>query len=364
MPVTLESGVLSRAMKTAASIVSARNTIPILSNVRLEVKGDALEVVTSNLDIEFRQRIPIVSGEPLATTVEAKRLSAIAGAVESGAQIALSLGDKRLTVKSGRSRWVLPVLPVDDFPVLPCDASAQPIQMNGPDLAQALNRVLWSVSSEETRYYLCGAFFNMEEGKLRLACTNGHTLAAFTTRQDWPSGWPDVIAPTIALRTIERLCAEAEQISLVWDDAKIRVTAGDVILTAKLIDGVFPDYRRVIPASVENPIIIDPEPTRKALRRVDMVGSKETRCVAMTCSADMIDFSMTNGGEGSQACEQVPATCAAGHRTGFNVSYLASALEAIGGDTVEIHQSEPSTMALIRRTINDGSLAVVMPMRV
>ena len=105
MSITIETAVLAKAMKSAAAVTEACNIVPILSNARLMADGDELEIVTSNLDVEFRQRLPLASGGALAVTVDAKRLSTLAAAAPRGSQLAIEAEEGRAIVKSGRSRW-------------------------------------------------------------------------------------------------------------------------------------------------------------------------------------------------------------------------------------------------------------------
>lgn len=364
MAVIIESAVLSRALKSAAAIVEGANTIPVLANVRLEAIGAKLEIVTSNLEIEFRQLLPLVSGEGLATTVDARKFAAITGAVESGAQIALEEKDGWLTVKSGRSRWVLPVIPISQFPDLPFEAEADGIDMPGKDLASVIARTAWSTSVEAAKYYIAGIYFNEEGGRLRVASTNGFTLFVLDTATAWPKAAPDVIVPTKYARLLERLAGEASRVDLLWDDKKIRATIGDVTLTGKLIEGIFPDYRRLIPKAGDAPLVTDPESLRKALRRIELVGTEKSRAIVFEPGMGLIDLRMSDYGSASEASEQVPADCEGGNRTGFNVAFLAGALEAVGGETVEIHQEDAGSIALIRRTVPDGAICGVMPMSV
>ena len=363
MSVIIEAGVLSRAMKSAAAIVESANTIPILANVRLETSGGEMEIVTSNLDIEYRQRVPLVSGEGLATTVDARKLAAIAGATEGGAQIGLEVKDGRLTAKSGRSRWVLPVLPVADFPAMPFDAKSVTISMPGKDLSAAIARTVWCAGTDMGRPWICGVYFDPEDGKVRFTSTNGHVITSIVSTADWPGDAPPVIVATKFAREVQKLAAEAKAVDLTWDDRKIRIAAGDVILTGKVIEGMFPDYRRIIPAISKQPVNVDPETLRKALRRIELIGSEKTRSIVFEHGEGLIDLRMSDQSYG-ESSEQVPAECVAGTRTGFNSAYLAGALEAIGGDTVEIHQASPSDIALIRRSVADGAICGVMPMRV
>lgn len=366
MAITVESGLLSRAMKTATTIVEATNTIPIMANVRLEAIGDNLEIVTSNMDIEYRRRLPLAKSGDLATTADARKLAAIAGASESGAQIDLEVKDGRMVAKSGRSRWLLPVLPVHDFPAmpLPVDTAERTMTISGKQLASIIARIAWSVETNEVRYFLCGVFAHEQDGKMRFAATNGATMATLTSDIAWPEGAPEIIIPTRLARTIERVMGDVEQVDISWDDRKLRVSAGDVTLTGKLVEGTFPDYRRIIPAAVDRPMLIDPEGLRKALRRMELVGSEKTRAIVIDVGQGAIELQMADGGGGGEANEHVPADCEAFHRVGFNSAYLASVLEAVGGDTVEVHQESPKHFALVRRAVDDGSLCVIGAMRV
>lgn len=161
--VTIEARVLSGVMRAAAAVVEARNTIPILANVLISTRGDgAIDLVTTNLDIEYRQTIATAEAGALATTVDARRLAALAGVVDQGGQIALKPVDGRLEVRAGRARWLLPTLPGDNFPILVPGDLAWEITMPGRDLASALARVAHSISTEQTRYYLNGVFLDAE----------------------------------------------------------------------------------------------------------------------------------------------------------------------------------------------------------
>jgi DNA polymerase-3 subunit beta len=363
MTMIIEAGVLSRAMKSAAAIVKGTNTIPILANARIETRGGELEIVTSNLDTEYRQRVPLVSGEGLSTTIDAKKLSALAAAAATnGAQMSFALKDSRMTVKSGRSRWVLPALPAADFPLMAFETDAVGTTFAGKDLAAMISRTVWSTDS--SRPHLAGIFLNPEAGKLTLASTNGHTIVVLSTETDWPAEAPEVIVPTDFARVLERLSAEAASVDLVWDNRKVRATIGESSVTGNLIDGTFPDYRRVIPADVDTPISAEPDALRKALRRIELIGTEKSRSVVFEPGNGVIDLRISDASSSGEASEQVPASCETGPKAGFNVAYLAGALEAVGGETIEIHQADPNAVALIRRTVRDGAVCGVMPMRI
>lgn len=361
--IVIEAGVLASAMKDAAAIVQSRNTVPIMANACLRAEGDRLEIVTSDLEVEFRQQVELRSGGTLATTADARRLAALASAAEKGAQMKLSLGDTRLTISSGRSRWVLPVLPADDFPVMGAGQMAKEVAMPAKDLAEALARVTPCISTEETRYYLNGILFHPEEGQLRFAATDGHKLAAFTTDQSYPADAPEIIVPRRYCEAMQRLAAgHGGTVSFAWDTGKIRATIGPATLTGKVIDGTFPDYRRVIPPTGE-PALVDPALLRAAIKRVQLVSTEKTRAVRLARSAGKMVLSVTSP-EAGEASEEVAAENSVEQECGFNSIYLDTMLAAIGGDSIEIHHADPAAPALFRRAVADGMIGVVMPMRV
>lgn len=361
--IAIEAGVLARAMKHAAGIVESSQTIPILANVRLFAKGDVLQITTSDLDTELQQDLPLAVGGELATTVDARRLSALAGAVEAGAQIKMEVENKRLTVRAGRSRWVLPVLSFEDFPSLPFDDGVAEVSLSAPVLAEAIDRVLWSVSTEQARYHISGPLLHAEEGHLALVATNGNTLARAITQVAFPDQGGDAILGPKFARILGALCADAERVGLAWDAKKVRASIGAVRLTGKVIDGDFPDYRRVIPAREAQPATLDPRELRHALRRVQLVSTEKTRAVKVERGDDKMMLGVSSVDAGT-AQEELPASCAAGFETGFNTQFLDRMAEAVGGDTIAMSQADGASPALFERTVPDGMLCIVMPLRV
>jgi DNA polymerase-3 subunit beta len=362
--ITIEAALLAKAMKNAAAIVASSNTIPILSNVKLVAEGETLTLTTSDLDIEFRQAVPLARAGQLAITVDARRLAALAGAAASGAQLSLEETEGRVTARSGRARWVLPALPATDFPSLPPERLCAALEIEGKALATALGRVSWSASSELTRAYLGGVFLNAEAGKVRLVTTNGHTLALVQLAADFPEGGAEVILPTKFVHTLEKLAGEhGGAVALAWDDRKVRAEVGPVVLTGKVIEGNFPDYRRVIPALVDGPVICEPAGLRAALRRVALVSDGKSNAVKLARDTGKLVVSVASQ-EGGTASEELPADCTGGFETGFNGNYLANMLDAIGGDSVALHHGDAGAPSRWQRVVDDGALCVVMPVRV
>lgn len=357
----VQAGVLAKAMKHASATVERRNTIPILANVRVLADGDAVEVTSTDLDVEFRQRLPLTQAGQLAVTVDAQRLYAVAHSVDANVPITLGLDGTRLEVKAGRSRWLLPVLPVDDFPAMrfmPGEWTEWP----AGTLQQAIARTAPSVCTEMSKPSLQGTFLNAEAEKVRLVSTDGHRAFVLDTQVPWPDGAPEVIVPAKPLRIIAAL-VDGGAARLTWSERLLRCEAGEATVTAKVLDQTFPDYRRFLPPLGETAVRVGPDSLKAALRRTGLVASERTKAVKVEREEGLVRVSVTSP-EGGVASEELPADGPAAAACGFNATLLEQLLDALGGETVEIHQQDPGSAALLVRVPRDNALAVLMPMRV
>ena len=354
--------ILAAAMKHASSIVQSTTVIPILANARLTASGGALEIVTSDTDIEYIQRIATDDHGELSVAVDAKKLAAIANAVPGDAIITMAVKDDgRLNVSSGRSRWILPILPASDFPIMPPITDGHSLTIDGDALAKLLSRVSWAISNEPTRHYLNGAYWHSHDGNLCAAATNGSVACVVGTGIAMPADAPAVIIPTRMTGILATIAdSHGGEITVTWDDRKLSAVIGDIVLTSKLIDGQFPDYRRIIPETGV-PVSIDPESALDAIKRIRITINQTNQARIIRGDGVVTLVARADGGESS---EDIAAECSVGDPTGVNIQYLAAALTSIGGDAVEIHQENPQSPMLIRRVVDDGSLAVVMPMRI
>lgn len=362
--VKVAAGDLAKAMRLAAQVVEKRGTIPILANVLIEVDGNGLTLTATDLDLQFRQAIPAAGDGAFALTVPADKLGAIAGALAKDASLTLTPGEAgRITLTSGRSRWVLATLPREDFPLFDGPKATAQLTVAAGDLATLINRVLPFRSTEQTRYYLNGPLLHGEAGKVTLAASDGHRLMRAPMEADWPQDAPEIILAPKACKLLAMLGEEAGDIRLDWDDKRIAAAIGRVSVVAKAIDGIFPDYRRVIGIASDKPMLVDPEDLRAALARLLVAGDLKTHAVSIDPVADGVALSVQASDNLSNACEEVPCEPGAMPATAFNARYLQEILAALGGDTVEFHMVDPTAPMRIVRKVDDGAIATVMPMR-
>ncbi|HOB12987.1 MAG TPA: DNA polymerase III subunit beta [Novosphingobium sp.] len=372
MKATIERATLLKCLSHVQSVVERRNTIPILSNVLIEAAGDGtVKIMATDLDLQVVESLGAVSVEgPGAITVSAHLLFDIARKLPDGSQVSLETADNRMTIKAGRSRFSLPTLPRDDFPVIVEGDLPTSFELPAATLAQLIDRTRFAISTEETRYYLNGIFLHVTEDELRAAATDGHRLARFTiARPDGAEGMPDVIVPRKCVAELRKLLEEAldSQVEVDLSASKIRFTLGGesgVVLTSKLIDGTFPDYSRVIPTGNDKLLKLDPKSFWEGVDRVATIATEKTRAVKMALENDKVTLSVTSPDNGT-AAEEVPAAySSAGFEIGFNANYLKDILGQIDGDTVELHLADAGAPTLIRQDDKSPALYVLMPMRV
>lgn len=375
MKATIERATLLRCLSHVQSVVERRNTIPILSNVLIEAgDGGSLKVMATDLDLQVVENMAAASVDaPGAITVSAHLLFDIARKLPEGSQVSLETSENRMTVKAGRSRFQLPTLPRDDFPVIVEGDLPTSFELPAKTLAELVDRTRFAISTEETRYYLNGIFLHVsEEDKpvLKAAATDGHRLARFTIDQpDGAQGMPDVIVPRKAVAELRKLLEESldGNVQVDLSASKIRFTLGGeggVVLTSKLIDGTFPDYSRVIPTGNDKLLKLDPRSLYEGVDRVATIATEKTRAVKMGLDQDKVTLSVTSPDNGT-AAEEVPADYSAdGFEIGFNANYLKDILSQIDSDTVELHLADAGAPTLIRQDANSPALYVLMPMRV
>lgn len=375
MKATIERATLLRCLSHVQSVVERRNTIPILSNVLIEASsGGAVKVMATDLDLQVVETMSAAAVDsPGAITVSAHLLFDIARKLPEGSQVSLETADNRMTVKAGRSRFSLPTLPRDDFPVIVEGDLPTSFEVAARTLAELIDRTRFAISTEETRYYLNGIFLHVSDEDrpvLKAAATDGHRLARYTIeRPEGAEGMPDVIVPRKAVAELRKLLEESLDGNVLVDlsASKVRFTLGGeggVVLTSKLIDGTFPDYSRVIPTGNDKLLRLDPKSFYEGVDRVATIATEKTRAVKMGLEHDKVTLSVTSPDNGTAAEEVSAEYSSEGFEIGFNANYLKDILSQIDSDTVELHLADAGAPTLIRRDEKSPALYVLMPMRV
>lgn len=348
----VERAALVAALQAVTKVVENRNTIPVLANVLLSEDGGRLTIRATDLDIEITTSAPCAGTLP-TTTAPAKTLLDIAKRMPAGSEITIEPEGDHLVVKSGRSRFKLATLSVDEFPELKQPVYATVITI---DLAALIAPVTFAMSSEETRFYLNGVFLHTSNGRLRAVATDGHRLAAvFGPDIELAAG---IIIPRKAVGLIPE-----GQITVDIGEGRIRFTAGDTVIVSKLVDGSFPDYERVIPKDNDKLVTLENKALLTAVGRVGVFASERGgKAVRLEVAPGQVVLSVT--GEDGQADDEITADYdGEPFEIGYNARYLAELVGAVEGDKVTFEIRDGGSPARITGG-NPDWCGVLMPMRV
>src|SRR5688572_7177415 len=235
-------------LSAVSGIIERRHTLPILSNVLIERSGGSLAFLATDIEIQITSRGAVESaGESRTVTVGARKLVDILRALPDGSEVTLQQQDKRLLVKSGKSRFVLQTLPAEDFPRLAKPAGeAARFSLPQKALRRLLGLVQYAMAQQDIRYYLNGLLTVVEEGQLKLVATDGHRLAFASAKLAGELPRQEVIVPRKTVLELTKLLADVDdEVSIELSATQAAFKFGTVELVSKLIDGKLPDYTRV-----------------------------------------------------------------------------------------------------------------------
>jgi DNA polymerase III subunit beta len=376
MKVTVERSAVLKSLSHVYRVVERRNTIPILSNVLLKASGGELNLKATDLDLEITESCVADVNVAGGITVPAHFLYEIVRKLPDGAHISLEIepGETQMLLRSGRSRFHLQALPVDDFPDLTIGELPHEFSVPAQQFKALIDRTQFAISTEETRYYLNGIYLHTMEAdnqtKLRAVATDGHRLARMDmTLPQGAQTMPGVIIPRKTVAELQKLLEGMDgDIQVAISTSKIRLKMGKVILTSKLIDGTFPDYQRVIPVGNDKFMRVDRTLFAAAVDRVSTISSERGRAVKLALDTRKLTLSVVNPDSGS-ATEEIEVDYAADAiEVGFNARYVLDIMGQLTSETAVFAFADPGAPTIIQDDVKTGDIAaalyVLMPMRV
>ncbi|CAA7620889.1 DNA polymerase III subunit beta [Magnetospirillum sp. SS-4] len=372
MKLTIERAALLKSLAHVQSVVERRTTIPILSNVKLEGRSGALSLNATDMDLDIVESVAADVVRPGATTAPAHTFYEIVRKLPDGSQVEIEFNadDSQLTLRSGRSKFSLSCLPVEDFPVLSGGDLPFSFTLAAAELKTLIDRTRFAISTEETRYYLNGIYLHATNAGggdvMRAVATDGHRLArAEITLPNGAAGMPGIIIPRKTVTEIRKLIDETEcEITVSLSETKLKFAFGDAVLTSKLIDGTFPDYERVIPDGNDKILEVDCKSFAQAVDRVSAISTEKSRAIKLSLEKGTATLSASSPENGS-AVEEIEANYdSTPLEIGFNSRYLMDILAQVEGETALFAMADAASPTVVREVADSGAVYVLMPMRV
>ena len=373
---------LVNVLSHVVGAVERRHTLNILSNVKIQTTQQALTITGSDLEVELVASTTLSEGACLEvgeTTVPARKLVEICKSLPTAALIDLQITeDQRCILKSGNSRFVLGTLPAEDYPLLTTDNSqGTQVQVTQRELKRLFEKTAFAMAVQDVRFYLTGTLLEIDHNQLRTVTTDGHRLALCeVSASSTASTSIQAIVPRKAVGELQRLLSiEDEQLTLLIGRELLNVTInipsrdkeqGDITVrfTTKLIDGKFPDYRRVIPRGGDKHVLIAHDVFKQSLQRVAILSNEKLRGVFLNFSQDTLQLRANNPEQDEASEDLVIQYQDAPMEMSFNAQYILDVLSVLDGDDVKMSMTEANQSVLVQDPAHPDQTYVVMPMRV
>lgn len=357
-------------LERIVGIVERRHTLPILAHVMLRRTGSTLELTTSDLDLQLRADVALDDdGEAFAATVGARKLADILHAMPADQRITLTAGANRLTLQGGRSRYVLQTMPVGDFPLVRQAADlGSGFSVPQRVLKGLIDQVAFAMAAHDIRYFLNGMLFVVEGRQLTVVATDGNRLALASASVPSELAPCQLILPRKTAHELQHLLRDDDAVGdapvdMRFAAAQAMFCFGGIEFVSKLIEGRFPDYKRVIPREHTRRVTIARAALLDGLRRASIMTSDKFRGVRVELAAGVLRIAASNA-EREESHEEIEADCTGESLAiGFNVGYLIDVLDRTATDTVVLDLTDAGSGALFSFPGRDEFRYVVSPMR-
>lgn len=322
---------LNRALSSVARVANSRGTLPILANVLIKTENNRLSLSATNLDIAITHYIGAKVSDGGSITVPARLMQDFVGSLPEGV-INLDLQETKLHVTTEKYNSVVNGIMADDFPVMPAISEGKTWKLPAVEFKKALQQVVFAASNDETRPVLTGVLLQTFEGELRMAATDSYRLAEKKLGKNKEE--VNLLIPASSMQDLLRVLGDADgDVTVTHDEQQILFQVNDVELVTRLVEGKYPDYKKLIPEKFASEATLK----RADLVNVTKVSSLFARESAGSVTIELEDGKLSIRSVASQLGENTASADAKVTGPGsitLNSRYLLDALNVLSGDEV------------------------------
>jgi DNA polymerase-3 subunit beta len=364
-----ERDVLLGSLRKIQGIVEKNPVIPIASNLLLQATKEAIVLSATNFEVGIivTSSVSVITeGEII---VDAQKFFEIIREMPDGAVSVVKKDSGWIAISHGNSiLFNLAVLSEEHYPPIETDTKVKSVEMQAQDIAELIQKTVYACSDDRTRDSLRGILIEKQNALVRMVATDGHRLAYAEKsvvkgeKSEIPSG---VIIPKKGAKEIRRLAQELdaqEGVEVGFGEKNITIKKAEETLIVRLIEGEFPDYKRVVPEGTSKKILLKTKELIESLKRVTLVAEEETRAVKFSVHDGLLVISSKRIGTGD-AREERPVEYRGGDiEFGLNSRYLLDVLTALDGEEISLEVQDNKTPVVIKEKDSEATLAVIMPM--
>lgn len=368
MKFTVSRNALLNELNLVQGVIEKKSTIPILSNILLETAEGRLEITATDLDVTIRCGCPVKVGAEGTTTISARRLFDIVRLLPDGADIDISLLENDwVDLRCGNSHYKIVALPKENFPSIP-EAAPATAQIPSGILRGMIQRTMFAITQEESRYSLNGALLALLPGEIRMVATDGHRLALVSKAMEIPGLDVEVRAliPRKTLIEIMKLIGDQDaMMEFGRDENHLFFTQGSRKLVSRVLAGQFPNYELVVPRENDKFVVASTREFGDGIRRAAIMSDEKLKAIRLAFKAGSLELTASCA-EAGEAREVVAVEFGGEDlEIGFNPLYLLDFVGICGSDAISIALKDSETQGLLR-PIGGSDLDyryVVMPMK-
>lgn len=364
MELTFEKDNLLYALQVLQGVTGGRNTLPILSNVLIRAEDSRIECIATDLEVGIKMQVAGEVKEGGAITVSAKKLVDIVKALPVDKPIdVVTTANDQVEITCGDGVYKIIGQPDEEFPQIP-SVEGETLTIGGETLVDVIQKTEFAASTEEVRYFLNGLYFNPGADSTEVVATDGKRLALTHCEPLNASGEASgFIVPLKAVREIAKTFADAGEVEVSISENLIHFTDGDATLTARLVEGDYPNYEKIIPESTDGRTVVSRDQILSATRRVALLSNPKNYSICLEIDTEQIQVSARTP-ELGEAYETVPVESGnASVRMGLDARLLVEALAHIQSDSLAIEFIGELNPVLIKPVSDDEYISLIMPMR-
>jgi len=350
------------------SVVERRNTIPILSNIRIvaEEKVNQLVLTATDLALELSETLSADVKKPGGITIPSQLFFDIVRKVPEKSMISIQKDEKNelVYVYFEESKFSLPSLPIDDFPVMDINELETTIELESIALKKLIDNCKFCMGLDESRQYLNGIFLHLSKNIISTVATDGHRLAKCSLTKDFTGNFDGIIVPKKTVFEVSKILEEYEdKVILNFSKTRLKILLGKVKIITKLINSSFPDYESVIPTTNDQIMIVDCKSFSESIDRVSTISSEKFRTVKFDVSKDICVVS-SFGSEKSIGTEKVKVDYNGPQFSiNFNSRYVLDVLNIIKEGNVKFYFSKNTSPTILEGPSLKNTLFLIMQMR-
>lgn len=353
---------LNKALGMVARVANTRGTLPVLANVLIKTVNNRLSIAATNLDIAITHYIGAKVAEEGAITVPARLMQDFVSSLPSGV-IDLKLDDYKLNIVTDQYQSVINGVSAEEFPVMPAITQGKTWNVPANELKKSLQQVVIAASGDEARPVLTGVYLHTTNGRLYMAATDSYRLAEKELSKLQEE--VDLLVPVTAMQDLLRIVNDVEDdVQVTSDEQQVLFRVGDVELVARLIEGKYPDYRKLVPAKFE---------TTAVLKRADLLNAAKVSSLFARESAGSITLNVDESSQelsirsvASQLGENTAKAAAkvtGGGSITLNSRYLLDALHVLSGDEVSFCFNGKLEPSVLKDPSSGDYMHIIMPLK-